>query len=82
MAILGTIVLSAEGSQASPSGFSDALETAFYVGAVVMAVGFVLAHLLMPAGKQAEIERAPAVGRVPPFDGDERRWSWRSGRRS
>jgi EmrB/QacA subfamily drug resistance transporter len=56
MAILGTIVLGAEGSPPTPSGFADALETAFYVGAGVMAVGFVLAHLWMPAGKQAEIE--------------------------
>ena len=56
MAILGTIVLGALGSHTTPSGFADALETAFYVGAAVMAVGFVIARAFMPSGKQADIE--------------------------
>jgi EmrB/QacA subfamily drug resistance transporter len=56
VAILGTIVLGALGPHTTPSGFADALETAFYVGAAVAAVGFVIARALMPGGKQADVE--------------------------
>ncbi len=66
MAILGTIVLtdapdqaasgSAAAGEAVAKGFADALQTAFYVGAAVMLVAFVLARLLMPSGKQAGVE--------------------------
>jgi MFS family permease len=56
MAILGTIVLGALGPSTTPSGFADALETAFYVGAGVMAVGWLIAMAFMPAGKQADVE--------------------------
>ncbi len=66
MAILGTIVLTdapdqaANGSvaagEAVAKGFADSLQTAFYVGAAVMLVAFVLARLLMPSGKQAGVE--------------------------
>ena len=56
MAILGTIVLGALGPHTTPSGFADALETAFYVGAAVMAVAFVIARAFMPGGKQADVE--------------------------
>ena len=69
MAILGTIVLenapSITGSGAGPgqaeahavaSGFADALQTAFYVGAALMAAAFILARLFMPEGKQADVE--------------------------
>ncbi len=56
MAILGTIVLGALGPHTTPSGFADALQTAFYVGAGVMAVAFFIAQFLMPGGKQADVE--------------------------
>jgi fucose permease len=56
MAILGTIVLGALGPHTTPSGFADALQTAFYVGAAVMAVGFLIARAFMPGGKQADVE--------------------------
>ena len=56
MAILGTIVLGSLGPDTTPSGFADALETAFYVGAGVMAVGFVIARAFMPGGKQTDVE--------------------------
>ncbi len=69
MAILGTIVLSSApsltGSGAGPgqaeahavaSGFADALQTAFYVGAALMAASFILARLFMPEGKQEGME--------------------------
>jgi EmrB/QacA subfamily drug resistance transporter len=56
MAILGTIVLGALGPHTSPESFADALETAFYVGAGVMAVAFVIARVFMPGGKQTDVE--------------------------
>ena len=56
MAILGTIVLGALGPHTTPSGFADALETAFKVGAIVMAVSFVISRVFMPSGKQAGVE--------------------------
>jgi MFS family permease len=56
MAILGTIVLGALAPHTTPSGFADALDTAFKVGAVVMAVSFVIARTFMPGGKQADVE--------------------------
>src|SRR6478736_4367335 len=56
MAILGTIVLGALGPHTTPSGFADALETAFKVGAIVMAVSFVISRVFMPSGKQADVE--------------------------
>ena len=56
MAILGTIVLGALGPHTTPSGFADALETAFYVGAGVTAAAFLLARAFMPGGKQDDIE--------------------------
>ena len=56
VAILGTIVLGALGPQTTPSGFADALETAFYVGAGVMAVSWVIAQVFMPGGKQTDVE--------------------------
>jgi fucose permease len=56
MAILGTIVLGALGPHTTPSGFADALDTAFKVGAVVMAVSFVIARAFMPGGRQADVE--------------------------
>jgi hypothetical protein len=56
MAILGTIVLDPLGPSNTPSGFADALETAFYVGAGVMAMGWLIAMAFMPAGRQAHVE--------------------------
>ena len=56
MAIMGTIVLGALGPHTTPSGFADALETAFKVGAIVMAVSFVISRVFMPSGKQADLE--------------------------
>jgi EmrB/QacA subfamily drug resistance transporter len=69
MAILGTIVLTdsptvsgtgsgpgAAAGHAVASGFADALQTAFYVGAILMAVAFVGARLFMPAGRQEKME--------------------------
>ncbi len=56
MAILGTIVLGSLGTHTTPTGFADALETAFKVGAIVMAVSFVIARVFMPSGKQADVE--------------------------
>ncbi len=56
MAILGTIVLGSLGAHTTPTGFADALETAFKVGAIVMAVSFVIARVFMPGGKQADVE--------------------------
>ena len=53
---LGTIVLGALGPHTTPSGFADALETAFKVGAIVMAVSFVISRVFMPSGKQAGVE--------------------------
>jgi hypothetical protein len=63
MAILGTIVLGALGPHATPSGFADALDTAFKVGAIVMAVAFVIARAFMPAGK-AIAEPGPTADAV------------------
>jgi EmrB/QacA subfamily drug resistance transporter len=56
VAILGTIVLGALGPHTTPESFADALETAFYVGAGVMAVAFVIARVFMPGGKQTDVE--------------------------
>jgi hypothetical protein len=56
MAILGTIVLGALGPSTTPESFADALETAFYVGAGVMAVAWVIAQVFMPGGKQTDVE--------------------------
>src|SRR5207247_9721962 len=69
MAILGTIVLTdsptVSGAGSGPggaaghavaSGFADALQTAFYVGAAWSAVAFVGARLFMPSGRQEKME--------------------------
>ena len=72
MAILGTIVLGALGPHTSPSGFADALDTAFKVGAIVTAVGFVIARAFMPAGKAiAEPDAARSTQTVAPQAGVE-----------
>ncbi|MGZ5325178.1 MAG: MFS transporter [Solirubrobacterales bacterium] len=58
MAVMGTIVAGASDvtGAAAAQDFADAMETAFYVGAAVMAAGFLAAALMMPAGKQSGIE--------------------------
>jgi EmrB/QacA subfamily drug resistance transporter len=58
MAIMGTIVAGATSLNGAegPGNFAAAMEKAWYVGAAMLGVGFVLTHLLMPGGKQEGIE--------------------------
>jgi MFS family permease len=56
MAIMGTIVASATDltGAAGAQDFADAMRTAYFVGAGMLAIGFVVAQTMM-AGKQADI---------------------------
>jgi EmrB/QacA subfamily drug resistance transporter len=58
MAIMGSIVAGATdlGGAEGPGNFAAAMETAFYVGAGMLAVGYVVCRVLMPGGKQEGIE--------------------------
>jgi EmrB/QacA subfamily drug resistance transporter len=58
MAIMGSIVAGATDltGAAGPGNFAAAMETAFYVGAAMLGVGYVAARILMPDGKQEGIE--------------------------
>lgn len=58
MAIMGSIVAGATdlGGAEGPGNFAAAMETAFYVGAAMLAVGYVACRLLMPGGKQQDVE--------------------------
>ena len=58
MAIMGSIVAGATDltGAAGPGNFAAAMETAFYVGAAMLAVGYVACRILMPDGKQEGIE--------------------------
>ena len=58
MAIMGTIVATATdlSGKEGAKDFAEAMSTSFYVGAGVMAAGFILARVLMEEGKQAGIE--------------------------
>jgi EmrB/QacA subfamily drug resistance transporter len=58
MAVMGTIIASDTtlSGPSAPTDFANAMETAFYVGAAMLAVGFLLAQLLMPGGRQRDIE--------------------------
>jgi EmrB/QacA subfamily drug resistance transporter len=58
MAIMGSIVAGATdlSGAAGPGNFAAAMETAFYVGAGMLAVGYVACRILMPDGKQGGIE--------------------------
>jgi EmrB/QacA subfamily drug resistance transporter len=58
MAIMGTIVAGATDltGAAGAQDFADAMETAFYVGAGVLALGYVVARMQVPKGKQAGVE--------------------------
>jgi MFS family permease len=58
MAIMGSIVAGATdlGGAEGPGNFAAAMETAFYVGAGMLGVGFIACRLLMPEGKQQDVE--------------------------
>ena len=58
MAIMGTIVAGATdlGGAAGPGNFAAAMEKAWYVGAAMLGLGFIIAQILMPDGKQEGIE--------------------------
>jgi EmrB/QacA subfamily drug resistance transporter len=58
MAVIGTIVASATSvTGGNPAlDYADAMETAFWVAAGVMAVGAVLGLIYLPAGKQEAVE--------------------------
>lgn len=58
MAIMGSIVAGATDltGAAGPGNFAAAMETAFYVGAAMLGIGYVAARILMPDGKQEGIE--------------------------
>jgi EmrB/QacA subfamily drug resistance transporter len=58
MAIMGTIVASASGLNGAngPQDFANAIETAWYVGAGFLVVGFILTKALMTGGKQEGVE--------------------------
>ena len=57
MAIMGTIIASATDlpGAAGVNEFVDAMRTAWYVGAGMLAVGWVVCQLFMPGGKQEGI---------------------------
>jgi len=58
MAIMGSIVAGATdlGGAEGPGDFAAAMETAFYVGAGMLAIGYVACRLWMPEGKQQDVE--------------------------
>jgi EmrB/QacA subfamily drug resistance transporter len=58
MAIMGTIVASATdlAGAEGPGNFAAAMEKAWYVGAGFLFAGYIATRLLMPGGKQADIE--------------------------
>jgi EmrB/QacA subfamily drug resistance transporter len=58
MAVMGTIIAGATDLQGASGAqdFADAMETAFYVGAGFLAVGFVATRLWMAEGKQEGVE--------------------------
>jgi EmrB/QacA subfamily drug resistance transporter len=58
MAIMGSIVAGATDltGAAGPENFAAAMETAFYVGAAMLGIGYIAARALMPDGKQEGIE--------------------------
>jgi EmrB/QacA subfamily drug resistance transporter len=58
MAIMGSIVAGATDltGASGPQDFADAMQTAFYVGAGMLALGYIATRLLMPGGKQEGIE--------------------------
>ena len=58
MAVMGTIIASATDltGAAGESDFLNAMQTAWYVGAGMLAAGWVITQLFMPGGTQQEIE--------------------------
>jgi MFS family permease len=58
MAVMGTIIASATAltGAAGVDDFVDAMKTAWYVGAGMLAAGWVITQLFMPGGTQADIE--------------------------
>ena len=58
MAIMGSIVAGATDltGAAGPGNFAAAMEKAYYVGAAMLVVGYIVARVLMPDGKQEGIE--------------------------
>jgi EmrB/QacA subfamily drug resistance transporter len=58
MAVMGTIIAgdTVVNGPAAPQDFASAMETAFYVGAGMLAVGFFLTQFLMSGGRQQDIE--------------------------
>ncbi len=59
MAVMGSVVISVSNDHTTAGasqGFADATQAAFYVGAGVMAVGYLIAHFFMVSGIQADIE--------------------------
>jgi EmrB/QacA subfamily drug resistance transporter len=58
MAVMGTIIASATAltGAAGVNDFVDAMRTAWYVGAGMLAAGWIVCQLFMPAGTQQDIE--------------------------
>jgi hypothetical protein len=58
MAIMGSIVAGATDLTGAdgPGNFAASMETAFYVGAAMLGIGFIACRFLMPDGKQEGIE--------------------------
>jgi EmrB/QacA subfamily drug resistance transporter len=58
MAIMGSIVAGATDltGASGPQDFADAMQTAFYVGAGMLGLGYIATRILMPGGKQEGIE--------------------------
>ena len=58
MAIMGSIVAGATDltGASGPQDFADAMQTAFYVGAAMLGLGYIATQLLMRGGKQEGIE--------------------------
>jgi EmrB/QacA subfamily drug resistance transporter len=58
MAIMGTIVAGATNLNGAegPGNFAAAMEKAWYVGAAMLGLGYILTQILMPSGKQEGIE--------------------------
>ena len=58
MAIMGTIIAGATNltGAAGINDFVDAMKTAWYVGAGMMAAGWVICQFFMPGGTQQDIE--------------------------
>jgi MFS family permease len=58
MAIMGSIVAGATdlSGASGPQDFADAMQTAFYVGAGMLGLGYIATRLLMKDGKQEGIE--------------------------